>query len=842
MAAAATIPTARGLIEAARQTNLGVVELSPATLLELANEPAMIQELIERGHEHFFYAGGDLPREIGDKISQSFKLWTLMGSSEIGVWPQVRDLGEWDRENWKYVAPRPDSGIEFIQRSDELYEQVVVRKKGLEFAQAVFELFPDLQQYHVNDLYAKHPTKPGLWTFSGRTDDIIVLLNGEKTNPTSFENTVSTHPDVSGALVAGAQRCELCLLVEMRGNPEMSTRQRSIALEKIWPLIAQANEECPRHARISKSLVFFTTPEKPMARAGKGTIQRALTIAAYVDEIQTLYRDADKISEQVEMQQIEITDPKILTAGIKQQVQNITQWNDMTPDDDFFQRGMDSLQVLLLSRNLRATTGCDVTPSLVYSNASAARLAYATMEIVANKQDQNSARSGDTAQAVNSTTDLFKKELDLLLGANHVEKVGNQVNGSATRKTLGGKVVAVTGTTGGLGAHILDTLLKDPRVSHVYCLNRSKDSESVQREKSVRSGLSTKLFTPEKVTFLTAALDLEHLGLSAQHYDELSSSVTSIIHNAWPVNFNIPLDAFHKPLKGLVNLIGLAAKSHRRASIFYISSIGSVMGYAAKLPSGATVPEEVINDPLAALDMAYGQSKLIGEWLIDYASQKYGVHGSSVRVGQIAGPVFTDGVWAKQEWVPSLVISSRYLGALPENIVDVPVRGEDPQCVDWVPVDILGKVIVDLVVGGAAGSEPNGSGATVFHPLNPSPVTWSSLVPGIISELDALAPLNGSARQTIKKVSLNDWLTLLRQSGKALEGQDASVESLLKLNPALKLLGFFEGLAAGGSESEVSTGAKLSITQAKLRSETLRELNGVSQAWMKKWVERWFRG
>ena len=48
----------------------------------------------------------------------------------------------------------------------------------------------------------------------GRTDDIIVFLNGEKTNPTSFENQMAEHPQVQAALVVGHECQEAALLVE----------------------------------------------------------------------------------------------------------------------------------------------------------------------------------------------------------------------------------------------------------------------------------------------------------------------------------------------------------------------------------------------------------------------------------------------------------------------------------------------------------------------------------------------------------------------------------------------------------------------------------------------------
>ncbi|KAK1948791.1 hypothetical protein LY78DRAFT_687363, partial [Colletotrichum sublineola] len=45
-----------------------------------------------------------------------------------------------------------------------------------------------------------------------------------------------------------------------------------------------------------------------------------------------------------------------------------------------------------------------------------------------------------------------------------------------------------------------------------------------------------------------------------------------------------------------------------------------------------------------------------------------GVPTAVVRVGQIAGPTLRDGVWNRQEWLPTIIASSKYLGVLPGDL------------------------------------------------------------------------------------------------------------------------------------------------------------------------------
>ncbi len=52
--------------------------------------------------------------------------------------------------------------------------------------------------------------------------------------------------------------------------------------------------------------------------------------------------------------------------------------------------------------------------------------------------------------------------------------------------------------------------------------------------------------------------------------------------------------------------------------------------------------------------MGYGESKYVAEQLLERAGKTSGVAAAVCRVGQLAGPVVKQGVWNKQEWLPSV--------------------------------------------------------------------------------------------------------------------------------------------------------------------------------------------
>ena len=54
--------------------------------------------------------------------------------------------------------------------------------------------------------------------------------------------------------------------------------------------VEKANEVVGEYVRVEKSMILFTTSEKPFLRAGKGSVQRKLTVDAYKEDLEELYR------------------------------------------------------------------------------------------------------------------------------------------------------------------------------------------------------------------------------------------------------------------------------------------------------------------------------------------------------------------------------------------------------------------------------------------------------------------------------------------------------------------------------------------------------------------------
>lgn len=175
-----------------------------------------------------------------------------------------------------------------------------------------------------------------------------------------MEQHIAKHPEVRAAIFTGSLCFQAALLVELADERALSVAERRAVIERLWPTIEGANAECPAHAKITKSHILIVSPDKPMQRAGKGTVQKKLTVVSYADGLNALYDDAEKMSvdlptETLAVQEIiDVRDNEKLTPFARDSVAAITKWSKIDDDQNWFIYGMDSLQALVLTRKLKS--------------------------------------------------------------------------------------------------------------------------------------------------------------------------------------------------------------------------------------------------------------------------------------------------------------------------------------------------------------------------------------------------------------------------------------------------------------------------------------------------------
>ena len=820
-------PITAELVDSIHQLDIVQVSvLAPSVLHEIAFSPSLLQNL--RHVNAVIYGGGPLPREAGDVIRSVTNIYSFMGSSEM--YCLVTDLIE--QEDWEYLAFNEMMGIELRSHSVDLWELCLVRKPELEHYQGIFSTFPTLQEYHSNDLYSKHATKPGLWRYEGRADDIITLTNGEKLNPVIMEYLIGKHPEVAAVIVAGQARFRTALLVEAK-NPPVTASQRKILRQTLWPLMVEANKRCPTHGRLSKDLILFAHPAKPFLRSQKGTIQRRLTVNLYEKEFNTIY-DANQNNE-LHLEMPSMQNGSSLQDWLRLSIERIT-GRGIESSTDLFSLGMDSLQVLQLVKDINST--------LFYADASIEKVSaktvysYPTMEKLSAEIHRITIAqaSNNVNQSLRDSASIGEMQ-KLLFKASKDIPIKSQRN--LKKRSADQICVLLTGSTGHIGSYIFNAILSNPKIKKIYCLNRFSNAEERQRAGQAAKVLCTEWNLP-RVQFLTSALSEECFGLDAQHYDDMLQNVTHIVHNAWVVDFNLSLASFgEEQIFGILQLLRFSARSELGPCLNFLSSISAVMKW--NLVDSRPIPEQIITDWSVAEPFGYAQSKYVAERLLDSAAAA-GIPCVVFRIGQVAGPVMIEGsMWNRREWLPSLVASSLFIGKIPLSL------GPNNK-IGWIPVDNLSDIIMDLLGQVettmhdlpmepelANGTDPIGTdrhdanrsvtsvpiSPPVYNLVNPSSTNWQSLLPTIQAHYTS---------KPLETVTLREWVDALQSSVSNSDHVDT-----ISANPAAKLLDFFKTLADREAEPEPS----FDTTQATRASKTLRDLKAVSPEWMERWLKQW---
>lgn len=727
--------------------------------------------------------GGAISKVSGDKMArEGITFLNAIGSTEFGIYPIYFQS---NKQNWEYFIFNDDLfNSEYIPLGDGLYEHVIKRKEKIPQYQGVFITFPDSDEFRTGDIYTPHPTLPHHWLHCGRNDDIIVFSNGEKLNPVKMETSISRHPDVRRVLVVGQGKFEAGLIIDPIEFPK-SDEERQQLIDSVWPYVKEANSATVKHGRISKHLITLSNPDKPFTYSGKGELQKGSVKRRYKDDIDALYENAGA----GEVVTVDITSDYTIVASIKAIFEENLGSPSLEDDADFSAAGIDSLQIIngarLLTSGLKAAGVTDdqaeVSPRFIYQKTTPRKLGsyvFARITLGVEKADALSADNSATLAAL-----LEKYAHDL-----------PTPNTSQKQVVTKDQTILLTGSTGSLGAYLLDILEKSPNVAKIVCLNRATNGgKDKQPEISASRGLST---TYHKTEFLQADLSLADFGLSQATYSSLLSSADQVVHNAWPVNFNMAVESFDTVIHGVRSLVDFANAASKNVSIVFLSSIGTVDGWMESSP----IPETQLTDFKLASG-GYGQSKLISSLILDAARERSGVPSANIRVGQIAGSRGEKGLWNKQEWLPSIVASSVKIGKLPDGIGGLSAVG-------WMPIEDVAAAVVEIGQSRETG---------YFNLTNPKVGEWSSLTP-VVTEYYS------SKGKSIELVSFKDWIDAVEGAGE--EG-----------NPAYKLLGTYRGLHAVTEAGKTYAGYKTDRSQRA--SEAVREMGVVTGELFSHWLDQW---
>lgn len=687
-------------------------------------------------------------------------------------------------DNWDFfIFDNAQFGCNYEHVGDNVYEQTIIRQAP---HQPIFYTFPDATEYKTGDLFEAHPNLPNHWRSQGRTDNIIVFNNGEKLNPVSIEATVSLHPKVRQVMVVGHGYFQAGMILEPSEWPLHTSVEDFI--DSVWPTIEKANAATVEHGRVSRHLVTISDPERPFLFSPKGSFRRGAVIKLYKEDIAALFT----AEEVIEPATLDTQTLASLSSGVRALFKTATPGGSLEDDDDFFLQGIDSLQIINIAKRITAglkIAGVDeelavIAPRNVYAESTVTRLSKFVFNRIHNQGEKDTSNVTYLQNLIEKYTTGMSRDRD------------ERRPPKSTAST-----VLLTGSTGSLGSYILHFLIYSSTVDKIICLNRSRDGGSAkQLEGNHTRGLTTEF---GKVTFLHANLSQPELGLDADTYKMVTESVDSIIHNAWPVNFNIAVQSFEDHIRGVRHLIDLSRNAASKAAITFISSIGTVDKWTRSDP----VPEENLTN-LELASLGYGQAKQVSSLILDYAAKSAGVPASVVRLGQVAGPTTQQGSWNSHEWLPTIIESSLKLKALPDSLGSMEV--------DWVPVDKAARTVIEMAEFTSSAKDFS-DGAPCFNLVNPAVRPWTTVVPSIVD-------FYKKRGLQLRLVGFDEWVRMVENAPSS-----ANIA-------AVKLLDTYTSMAASAGKGRVQ---RFATSKAQVASKTLASMQAITPELLSLWCQQW---
>ncbi|RSL55384.1 hypothetical protein CEP54_009414 [Fusarium duplospermum] len=647
------------------------------------------------------YGGSACPDDLGNLlVDNGVNLVGHYGATEVGqLMTSFRPDGD---KAWNYVreSDKLSPFLKWVPRGPKLYECCVTDG----WPAKVQSNQPD-NSYATKDLFELHPTIPRAWKYVARMDDTIVLVNGEKFNPVAMEGSVRSNKNVKEAVVFGAGRPYLGVLIVpseiWAGKPE------SEILEAVWPLVELSNQSSDSFARISKSMVKLLPWDCEYPRTDKGSVIRQACHKNFKKTIDEAYDAEDVQGGDLK----ELDRPELQTFLRELLVQTLSLKDVPADDVDFFTLGLDSLQAIQMRSEILKTVQLGnnkLGQNVVFEHPSIEQLSQFLLGL---RLGQDSIKTGSIEQEMGQLLEQYGKFTE-----------------------QGPSSVVITGATGSLGAHVVAKLTTDPSIDKIYCLVRAPDDvQALYRVKE--SMLQRKVYhnlpleARRKIIALPSDLSGPHLGLPSETYASITTNLRSVIHCAWSVNFNMQLSSFEKGnIAGVKHLIDLCQAAGPTASMNFCSSV-STCSRATVVP----VPESA--PPFEwAQGMGYAQSKSVSENLCARAAEA-GVTTRVLRVGQIVADT-RHGIWNAQEGVPMMMQTAVTIGALPK-------LKETPS---WLPVDVVAEAVVDISL--------SDSGSVFANITNPKTFDWTR----------DLLPALRNAGLTFEELEPKEWVQRLRAS------------------------------------------------------------------------------
>ena len=400
--------------------------------------------------------------------------------------------------------------------------------------------------------------------------------------------------------------------------------------------------------------------------------------------------------------------------------------DNLEDDWNFFDLGGHSLAGMSLTIAIEETFGIELSGVEVYEHPTIRELA-AYLE--------NGGAGSEATGAILAQDGMLDPE------------IAPQGNAKATRLSEASSIF-VTGTTGFLGAFLLDQLVQSTGPDTTfYCLARDAgEGASSNRVLETQKfyGLPSQA-AGERIIAVSGDLTQPLMGLGGDKYDELTEKIDLIFHCAASVNYVYPYSASRPHTVGGTTEILRFACAGKPKTLQYISSSGV-------FPGGDSAPyleNNEIDSWVDRMEGGYNQSKWVAERLVWHAVSR-GLPACMYRPGNIGHHSGT-GTGNPNDYLLLILKACARLGSA-------------PQAPDWyfemTPVDFLVSAIVRIA------DDPSHRGK-VYNVIHQDPVP--------AEQVFGLMQHNGHITE---QIPLTEWRSRLQKT--ADHNDDLELKMLLR--------------------------------------------------------------
>lgn len=421
----------------------------------------------------------------------------------------------------------------------------------------------------------------------------------------------------------------------------------------------------------------------------KDTLRKALPpymVPTYIVKLQempyTINRKIDRkalplpelnkpvVNSKVNIEELNSSEEKLLQIW-----KNILKIEDIDVNDNFFDIGGDSVSAI--NMQIEAVKyGLDFEYSDIFTHPTIKELSKKS-----NRSDEEFIKTFDY------------KKFEKILSRNNIDNI-KSIKKSKIKNIL------LIGSTGYLGAHILDAFMKSNKGT-VYCLVRPKNNTNIeQRLKDTLKFYFGDIYInkfSKNIKVVHGDIVKDNLGLSDEDYNMLCDNVDVVINSGALVkHFGIKKKFEEINVKGTQNVIDFCNKTNKR--LLHVSTI-SVSGNGEKEETVIETPENINNKRIfKETDIYVGQNikgvysttKFKAELLVLEAIAN-GLDAQILRLGNITNR-YSDGVFqmnAEENAFAKRIKSFIEIGAFPKYMLE--------HAIELTPVDLASEAIITIL-------------------------------------------------------------------------------------------------------------------------------------------------